>query len=218
MNALAALAAVSSTGVPLRNLVKAIGDTRQTRGRMELLGGERISVFVDYAHTPDALEKACETLHELHPNRLVTVFGCGGDRDRGKRPLMAAAAAKYSNVCIVTSDNPRSEDPEAIIEEIIPGLGNTPHEVIVNRRDAINTAIAASYPGDILLIAGKGHETYQEIKGERLHFDDREVALRALETKRAVDAAEFLKRQEEREERDNKRGRDFGDDNDDYRK
>ncbi|MFT6862083.1 MAG: UDP-N-acetylmuramoyl-L-alanyl-D-glutamate--2,6-diaminopimelate ligase [Akkermansiaceae bacterium] len=217
MNALAALAAVSSTGVPLRDLVKSIGDTRQTRGRMELLGGERISVFIDYAHTPDALEKACETLYELHPNRLVTVFGCGGDRDRSKRPLMGAAAAKYSNVCIVTSDNPRSEDPEAIIAEIIPGLGKTPHEVIVNRRDAINAAIEASYPGDILLIAGKGHETYQEIKGQRQHFDDREVALRALETKRAVDAAEFLKRQEEREERDKKRGGDFGGDNDNYR-
>lgn len=212
MNALAALAAVSSTGVPLRDLVKLIGETRQTRGRMELIGGERISVFIDYAHTPDALEKACETLSELHPNRLVTVFGCGGDRDRTKRPLMGAAAAKFSNVCIVTSDNPRSEEPEEIISEILPGLGKVPHEVIVNRRDAIEAAIANSFPGDIVLIAGKGHETYQEIKGQRQHFDDREVALRALETKRKKDEEEFKKRQEEREERDKKRGRDFGGD------
>ncbi len=212
MNALAALAAVSSAGIPLRDAVKAIGETRQTPGRMELVGGDRISVFVDYAHTPDAVEKACQTLSDLHPNRLVTVFGCGGDRDRTKRPLMGQAAAKYSNICIVTSDNPRSEDPDAIIEEVIPGLGTVPHEVIANRRDAINAAIENAFPGDIILIAGKGHETYQEMKGQRQHFDDREVARRALETRRKNEEAEFKKRQEERDERDRKRPRDFGDD------
>lgn len=212
MNALAALAAVSSAGVPLRDAVKAVGETRQTPGRMELVGGDRISVFVDYAHTPDAVEKACETLSELHPNRLVTVFGCGGDRDRTKRPLMGEAAAKHSNVCIVTSDNPRSEDPSAIIEEILPGLGSVPHEVIENRRDAINAAIENAFPGDIILIAGKGHETYQEVKGQRQHFDDREVARRALETRRKNEEAEFKKREEEREERDRKKAREFGGD------
>lgn len=97
LNALAAIASVSSTGVPLRNLVKAVGEIRQTPGRMEFVGGDRVSVFVDYAHTPDALEKACETLSDLHPNRLITIFGCGGDRDRSKRPLMAEAASSTAN-------------------------------------------------------------------------------------------------------------------------
>ncbi len=212
MNALAALAAVSATGVSLRDLIKFVGETRQTPGRMESVGGDRITVFVDYAHTPDAVAKACETLRELNPNRLVTVFGCGGDRDRSKRPLMGEAAAKHSHVCIVTSDNPRSEEAADIIAEIIPGLGSVPHEVIENRRAAIEAAIENSFPGDIILIAGKGHETYQEIKGHRLHFDDREIARNALEKKRKADEAEFLKRQAEREERDQKKAREGGGD------
>ena len=208
LNALAALAAVSATGIALRDLIKFIAETRQTPGRMESIGGDRISVFVDYAHTPDAVAKACETLRELNPNRLVTVFGCGGDRDRSKRPLMGEAAAMHSHVCIVTSDNPRSENPAEIIAEIIPGLGSVPHEVIENRREAIEAAIENSFPGDLILIAGKGHETYQEVQGHRMHFDDREVARNALEKKRKADEAEFLKRQAEREERDQKKARD----------
>ncbi|MGB0326999.1 MAG: UDP-N-acetylmuramoyl-L-alanyl-D-glutamate--2,6-diaminopimelate ligase [Akkermansiaceae bacterium] len=209
LNALAALAAVSSTGVPLRDLVKAMEETRQTPGRMELVGGERISVFVDYAHTPDAVEKACETLRDLSPNRLITVFGCGGDRDRGKRPLMAEAATK-SDICIVTSDNPRSEDPEQIIAEIVPGFKGATYEVIPDRREAIDAAISGALPGDIILIAGKGHENYQEIQGKRLHFDDREVARAALEVRRKVMEAEFKKRQAEREIRERKRAREAG--------
>ena len=208
LNALAALAAVSATGISLRDLIKFISEARQTPGRMESVGGDRITVFVDYAHTPDAVAKACQTLRELNPNRLVTVFGCGGDRDRSKRPLMGEAAAKHSHVCIVTSDNPRSENPADIIAEIIPGLGSVPYEVIENRREAIEAAIENSFPGDLILIAGKGHETYQEVKGHRMHFDDREVAQKALEKKRKADEAEYLKRQAEREERDQKKARD----------
>lgn len=214
LNALAALAAVSATGIPLRDLIKAIGETRQTPGRMELVGGDRISVFVDYAHTPDALAKACETLSELHPNRLVTVFGCGGDRDRTKRPLMGEAAARFSNVCLVTSDNPRTEEPDEIIAEILPGLGSARHEVVPDRREAIATAIENALPGDIILIAGKGHENYQEVKGKRFHFDDREVARRALEVRRKAEEAEFKKRQAEREERERRRAREEGTDPD----
>lgn len=210
MNALAAMAAVSSTGVPLRDLVKAVGETRQTPGRMEFVGGDRISVFVDYAHTPDALEKACETLSDLHPNRLVTIFGCGGDRDRSKRPLMAEAAAKFSQFCIVTSDNPRTEDPQAIIDEIIPGLGSSRHEVVLDRREAIYSTIENALPGDLILIAGKGHETYQEVSGNRQHFDDREVARRAMEIRKKKEEVEFEKRQAEREERESKRAREEG--------
>lgn len=212
MNALAALAAVSSTGVPLRDLVKAVGETRQTPGRMEFVGGDRIAVFVDYAHTPDGLEKACQTLSDLHPNRLVTIFGCGGDRDRSKRPMMAEAAAKHSQFCIVTSDNPRNEEPQAIIDEVVPGLGDARHEVIVDRREAIYSTIENALPGDLILIAGKGHETYQEVKGQRQRFDDREVARRALEIRKKKEEIEFEKRQAEREERDRKKAREEGGD------
>lgn len=209
LNAVAALAAVSSTGVPLRDLIKAMEETRQTPGRMELVGGERISVFVDYAHTPDAVEKACGTLRDLSPNRLITVFGCGGDRDRGKRPLMAEAAAK-SDLCIVTSDNPRSEDPGEIIAEIVSGFKGAAHEVIPDRREAISAAIRGALPGDIILIAGKGHENYQEVQGKRFHFDDREVARWALEERRKVMEAEFKKREAEREIRERRRAREAG--------
>lgn len=206
LNAIAALASVQALGIRVRDVIKSLEDMRQTAGRMEYVGGDRISVFVDYAHTPDAVEKACSTLRALNPSRLITVFGCGGDRDRSKRPLMGAAAASHSNICIVTSDNPRNEDPEAIIGEILPGLGSTVHEVVLDRREAINKAIEISLPSDIILIAGKGHETYQEVKGKRFQFDDREIARRALEEKRKRDEADFLKRQAEREEREKKRG------------
>jgi len=212
LNATAALAAVSATGIPLRDLIKSVGETRQVPGRMELVGGDRISVFVDYAHTPDAVAKACETLSDLNPNRLVTVFGCGGDRDRTKRPLMAAAAAKFSNFCIVTSDNPRTEDPDEIIAEILPGLGESPHQVIPDRREAISQIIEQAFPGDIVLIAGKGHENYQEVMGRRFHFDDREVARRALEARKKAEEIEFNKRQAEREERERKKAREAGED------
>lgn len=213
LNALAALASVSALGIRVRDVIKSLAETRQTPGRMEYVGGDRISVFVDYAHTPDAVAKACETLKALNPNRLITVFGCGGDRDSSKRPLMGEAA-RISDVCIVTSDNPRSEDPQAIIDGIIPALEGHPHEVVVDRREAIARAIEISFPTDIILIAGKGHETYQEVKGVRNHFDDREVARRALEVKRKKDEAEYLKRQQEREEREKKKERDGGYDRD----
>lgn len=207
LNALAAIASVSSTGVPLRNLVKAVGEIRQTPGRMEFVGGDRVSVFVDYAHTPDALEKACETLSDLHPNRLITIFGCGGDRDRSKRPLMAEAASRHSQFCIVTSDNPRNEDPQTIIDETIPGLGSARYEVLIDRREAIYSTIENALPGDLILIAGKGHETYQEVNGKRQYFDDREVARRALEIRKKKEEVEFAKRQAEREERERKRAK-----------
>jgi len=174
---------------------------------MEFVGGDRVSVFVDYAHTPDALEKACETLSDLHPNRLITIFGCGGDRDRTKRPLMAEAASRHSQFCIVTSDNPRNEDPQTIIDEAIPGLGSARYEVIIDRREAIYSTIENALPGDLILIAGKGHETYQEVNGKRQYFDDREVARRALEIRKKKEEVEFAKRQAEREERERKRAK-----------
>jgi UDP-N-acetylmuramoyl-L-alanyl-D-glutamate--2,6-diaminopimelate ligase len=135
---------------------------------------------VDYAHTPDALENACRTLKELDPRRLITVFGCGGDRDKTKRPLMAAAAARHSDACVVTSDNPRSEDPLAIIGEIESGLKGKTFRSIPDRAEAIDFAVQNSLSGDIILIAGKGHETTQQFAEETIDFDDRKHASKAL--------------------------------------
>jgi UDP-N-acetylmuramoyl-L-alanyl-D-glutamate--2,6-diaminopimelate ligase len=138
------------------------------------------TVFVDYAHTPDALENACRTLKELDPRRLITVFGCGGDRDTGKRPLMAAAAARHSDACVITSDNPRSEDPLVIIKEIEAGMRGKGHISIPDRAEAISYAVRNSLSGDIILIAGKGHETTQQFADRTIDFDDRIAGARAL--------------------------------------
>jgi UDP-N-acetylmuramoyl-L-alanyl-D-glutamate--2,6-diaminopimelate ligase len=180
-NLLAALAAATACGIRPRQAIAALADAPQVPGRMENVGHAGGStVFVDYAHTPDALENVCRTLRELNPRRLITVFGCGGDRDKGKRPLMGAAAASLSDACIVTSDNPRSEDPLAIIREIEAGMGGKGHLSIPDRAEAIAHAIANSLAGDIILIAGKGHETTQQFADETIDFDDRKHASRAL--------------------------------------
>jgi len=180
-NSLAALAAASAVKIPLREAVAALAEAPQVPGRMEHCGTkDGVSVFVDYAHTPDAIENACRTLKELNPNRLITVFGCGGDRDRKKRPLMGKAAAEYSDACIVTSDNPRSEDPEAILKEIESGMGGSRYKLVVDRAEAIRIAIHAASSGDIVLIAGKGHEPYQQFADRTIDFDDRKEARRAL--------------------------------------
>lgn len=157
-------------------------------GRLEKIcaeknGEDKPLVIVDYAHTPDALKNIASTLSDLKQpgEKLVILFGCGGDRDRGKRPEMARIAAKYGDKIIVTSDNPRSEDPAAIIKDIVAGFSSeNMFETVVSRREAIRKAIRESDRQSIVLIAGKGHETYQEINGERTHFDDREEARKAL--------------------------------------
>ncbi|HVE17126.1 MAG TPA: UDP-N-acetylmuramoyl-L-alanyl-D-glutamate--2,6-diaminopimelate ligase [Chthoniobacterales bacterium] len=183
-NSLAALAAASALGLELRAAVQAMADAPQVPGRLERVPARRnFSVYVDYAHTDDALTNVLSTLRDLRPRRLLVVFGCGGDRDRAKRPLMARAAGQLADYTIVTSDNPRSEDPEAIISDILPGLHNKAFETITDRRDAIHRAIALAESGDIVLIAGKGHETYQEVHGKRTPFDDVSVARNAIEAK-----------------------------------
>jgi len=183
-NLLGSLAATSACGISLRDAVAAVADAPQVPGRMENVGNAGgATVFVDYAHTPDALENACRTLRELDPRRLITVFGCGGDRDRGKRPLMAAAAAVHSDACVITSDNPRSEDPLAIIREIEAGIGGARHACIADRAEAIARAVAESRSGDIILIAGKGHETTQQFDDRTIEFDDRRHAAKALREK-----------------------------------
>jgi UDP-N-acetylmuramoyl-L-alanyl-D-glutamate--2,6-diaminopimelate ligase len=148
-------------------------------GRMERVGIEAdFSVYVDYAHTPDALDTMLASARSLTRGRLLCVFGCGGDRDKTKRPLMAQAVVQHCDEAIITSDNPRNEKPGAIIDDILKGIPlDFPHAVIVDRKEAIRKALAAARSGDCLVVAGKGHEDYQEIGNVRLHFDDRETII-----------------------------------------
>ncbi len=187
-NVVSAIAASAAVGIKVRDAIKILADAPQVPGRMENVGNVNgMSIFVDYAHTPDALANACATLNELDPVRLITVFGCGGDRDVTKRPIMGAAVSKHSDVAIITSDNPRSEDPESIIKMIMAGTGGKHCQSVVDRAKAIEIAVELSRPGDLILIAGKGHETYQEFADETIDFDDRAVARRILREVRVGD-------------------------------
>jgi UDP-N-acetylmuramoyl-L-alanyl-D-glutamate--2,6-diaminopimelate ligase len=153
-------------------------------GRMEMIDcGQEFSVAVDYAHTPDGLKNVVTTVREFTPGKLITVFGCGGDRDRTKRPQMGAIAASFSDLCVVTSDNPRTEDPNRIVEDILSGTRQGHAETLVelDRRQAIELALGKAKKGDFVLVAGKGHETYQIFKDRTIHFDDREVVREFLE-------------------------------------
>jgi UDP-N-acetylmuramoyl-L-alanyl-D-glutamate--2,6-diaminopimelate ligase len=142
---------------------------------MERIAEAPVTVLRDYSHTPDSLERALATLRPLTSGRLIVVFGCGGDRDRGKRPIMGRIAAEQSDLPIVTSDNPRTEDPESIIDEVVAGMGSGPRLRIADRREAIQRALEAARPGDTVLLAGKGHETYQVVGTSKLPFDERDI-------------------------------------------
>jgi UDP-N-acetylmuramoyl-L-alanyl-D-glutamate--2,6-diaminopimelate ligase len=193
-NLLGTLAVLLAGGIPLKRAVAALSAVKPVPGRLQRLGGgDQPLVIVDYAHTPDALKQVLTTLRELlassqtpdarrQSSRLICVFGCGGDRDRGKRPLMGNVAARLADRLVVTSDNPRSEDPRAIIDEIMEGVqGNSGAAVTdPDRRSAIQRAVAEARRGDVVLIAGKGHEVYQEIGGTRQPFSDAAVAREAL--------------------------------------
>lgn len=188
-NILAAVATGLALGISLETIAKGIEMCSHVPGRLEIVSEPEhpLLVIVDYAHTEDALRNLLHTAHDLRralstEGRLLTVFGCGGDRDRRKRAPMGEIAGALSHLVIVTSDNPRSEDPEAILAEIEVGLmrTSTPYLKIVDRGEAIRMAIALAEPGDIVLIAGKGHETYQVLKDRIIPFDDREVARAAL--------------------------------------
>lgn len=198
-NILAATAAGMALDLPFSAIEAGVAAIDHVPGRFEIVSSpnDEIRVVVDYAHTDDALRKLLETARPLAAGRVITVFGCGGDRDRTKRPLMGAVAARLSDLLIVTSDNPRSEDPERIIEEICRGVV-TPADrmapkgskgpaslTIVDRREAIERAVREAKPGDLVLIAGKGHEKYQVIGDRTLPFDDVEVARAALSRRRA---------------------------------
>jgi len=181
-NAMAALAASTGLGVNLRDAILSLGKSPQVPGRLESVPAKRkFQVFVDYAHTPDALLNVVKTLRELQPRKLIVVFGCGGDRDRDKRPQMGAVVDQQADFGIITSDNPRKEDPDAIISEVEKGFRGDRYEKIPDRSEAIARAIALAQPRDIVLIAGKGHETYQEFGDHTIPFDDIQVARRALE-------------------------------------
>lgn len=177
-NLMAAAGACLASGIEPSLVRRGIEALEGVPGRFEKVStGRPFTVVVDYAHTPEALENVLKLCRQLSPVRVLCLFGCGGDRDRGKRPQMGAVAAHWSDSLVVTSDNPRSEDPQDIIDEIVSGIpaGPTPFETVVDRRAAIARILELARPGDLVLVAGKGHETTQERAGKKTHFDDREV-------------------------------------------
>ncbi|MDP8225689.1 MAG: UDP-N-acetylmuramoyl-L-alanyl-D-glutamate--2,6-diaminopimelate ligase [Candidatus Lernaella stagnicola] len=199
MNVLAVAAVCCGLDTPGEAVIAGLAACDRIPGRLEPVGKQEFLVLVDYAHTPDALENVVGTLRRLSKGRLIVVFGCGGDRDRGKRPMMGKAVAQQANISLITSDNPRTENPAEIIRQILPGVektgrkrlepeqlrdlngnGDSYYAVEPDRAAAIRVAIDIARPGDVVLIAGKGHEDYQIIGTERIHFDDREVATEAL--------------------------------------
>jgi len=181
-NSLAALAAATALGVGLREAVLSLAKSPQVPGRLEIVPAKRqFQVFVDYAHTPDALLNVIKTLRELEPRRLIVVFGCGGNRDREKRPLMGQVVDQKADYAIITSDNPRKEDPDKIIAEVEKGFRGNHFEKITDRARAIARSIEIAQPRDIVLIAGKGHENYQEFADHTVPFEDIQVARRAVE-------------------------------------
>lgn len=177
-NCLAAIGVGISYGFSLKKMSAFLRSFKNVRGRLERVENSRaLNIFVDYAHSDDALKNVLTTLNEIKRGKLITVFGCGGNRDRDKRPKMGSVAEHHSDLCIVTSDNPRQEDPKEIIQEILKGFNNPNRAItLIDRREAIQRAIQLATPEDILLIAGKGHETKQIFAHHTIHFDDREVA------------------------------------------
>ncbi|MBV9271129.1 MAG: UDP-N-acetylmuramoyl-L-alanyl-D-glutamate--2,6-diaminopimelate ligase [Candidatus Eremiobacteraeota bacterium] len=185
-NALCAIGVTRALGIKDAQASKGFAELRNVPGRMEHFSAGGVDAIVDYAHTPDALENVLRTVRETTRGRLIVVFGCGGDRDRGKRPQMGAVAGKLADYTFVTSDNPRTEDPQAIIDQILPGLGNAPHEAITDRAAAIERAVESARAGDVVVVAGKGHETYQIVGTATLAFDDRECVRAALGARSAA--------------------------------
>jgi UDP-N-acetylmuramoyl-L-alanyl-D-glutamate--2,6-diaminopimelate ligase len=183
-NAIAAAATALGLGRSLADVVERLRVSPQVPGRMERISDTPCIVLRDYAHTPDALERALTSLRPLTEGRLIVVFGCGGDRDRGKRPLMGRIAAEHAHLAIATSDNPRTEDPDAIIDDIVQGMAGLPHLRITDRLAAIHAALNEARAGDTVLLAGKGHETYQIVGTEKLAFDEREIVQKAVRGKK----------------------------------
>ncbi len=184
-NSLCAISVALTLGVDFTDVLEAISKSNGVKGRIEVVPtpNQDYTVIIDYAHSPDGLENIISSLKEIANGRVVTVFGCGGDRDKTKRPKMGKIAADLSDFCVVTSDNPRSENPSDIIKDILEGMkdSKTPYEVVENRKEAIAWAMKNAKKDDIILLAGKGHETYQILPTGTIHFDEREVVAEVLE-------------------------------------
>ncbi len=182
-NSMAVAVAAIELGISMENITKGLYELNGVKGRAESVPtGRDFTVIIDYAHTPDGLKNILSTFKECEKNRLVVLFGCGGDRDKTKRAIMGNVAVRNADYVIVTSDNPRSENPASIIEDILEGTkeSSVPVKVIENRIDAINYAVKNAMPGDIVVLAGKGHETYQILKDKTIHLDEREIVAQAL--------------------------------------
>src|SRR5690625_401163 len=182
-NALAAASAALALGLPLELIAERLATLPQVPGRLELIADAPCPVLRDYAHTPDALERVLSAARPLVEGRLIVVFGAGGDRDPGKRPLMGSVAAQYADLAIVTSDNPRTEEPQAIIEGIVAGVEGGEYRIVVDRREAICYSLGIAGPRDLIILAGKGHETYQIVGTERRPFDEAEIVRELLLSK-----------------------------------
>lgn len=183
-NVTAAISVCLKAGLPIEDILKAVSEYNGVKGRCEIIPtGRDFTVICDYAHTPDAVENILKSVREYTEGRLICLFGCGGNRDSKKRPLMAKAAAKFADRLIITSDNPRDEIPEAIIDDILAGLKDSeiPFDVVVDRTKAIHHSLKIAEKGDIIVLAGKGHEDYQVLPGnEHIHFDEREIVSEGL--------------------------------------
>jgi len=188
-NLLGAIGVALHAGATCDQVSEAVAGVSNVPGRFERVSaGQDFMVVVDYAHTEDALVRLLTAAQAIKTHRIITLFGCGGDRDRGKRPKMGRAAVEYSDVVVLTSDNPRTEDPMAILREVevgvheaLQGRSQVEYHLVPDRRDAIRTAVGLARSGDIVLIAGKGHEDYQILGTKKVHFDDREVAREAIQ-------------------------------------
>jgi UDP-N-acetylmuramoyl-L-alanyl-D-glutamate--2,6-diaminopimelate ligase len=191
MNLLQAVGVLLQQDLPLALVLAGLADFRGVPGRMERVwagsSGDLPAVLVDYAHTPDGLDNALQACRPFTRGRLICVFGCGGDRDRSKRPQMGAIAARLADAVVVTSDNPRTEDPQQILDDVLAGIpAGTALQVEADRALAIASAIAEAAPDDLVLIAGKGHEDYQILGTTKVHFDDREEGEKALRRRTAA--------------------------------
>lgn len=185
-NSLAVIAIAHTLGLPLSFIIKTLSNIEGVRGRFQsMTSQDGFSVIVDYAHSPDGLRNVLQTVNEFVKGKVITVFGCGGDRDNSKRPVMGEVAGKHSDFCVVTSDNPRTEEPNSILDQIEPGVKKTDCEYvkIVDRKEAIQYAIDHAKKDDVIMIAGKGHEDYQIIGHKKIHFDDVEIVKELIEKK-----------------------------------
>ena len=186
-NVLGAISIALLLGIERETVLERIKELKGAPGRYELVNcGQDFTVIVDYSHTGDALENILKSINELKKGKIITVFGCGGDRDPSKRPVMGEIAERLSDIAIVTSDNPRTEDPHKIVEQVLEGMKGKNHIVEEDRDHAISKAVELAEEKDIILIAGKGHETYQILGRKKIHFDDREIARREIVKKKRM--------------------------------